>query len=40
MKERFSKRIGLQPVATEITIRYDAPEEFRNIWLAIKNITM
>lgn len=29
MKERFSKRIGLQPVAAEITIRCDAPEEFR-----------
>ncbi len=29
MKERFSKRIGLQPVAAEITVRCDAPEEFR-----------
>lgn len=29
MKERFSKRMGLQPIAAEITIRNDAPEEFR-----------
>ncbi len=29
MKERFSKRLGLQTLAAEITIRYDAPEEFR-----------
>lgn len=29
MKERFSKRIGLQTMAAEITIRYDAPEDFR-----------
>lgn len=29
MKERFSKRMGQQPIAAEITIRNDAPEEFR-----------
>ena len=29
MKERFSRRMGLQPIAAEIAIRYDAPEEFR-----------
>ena len=29
MKEHFSKRFGLQSLTAEITIRYDAPEEFR-----------
>jgi hypothetical protein len=29
MKERFSKRLGLLSQTAEITIRYDAPEEFR-----------
>lgn len=46
MKERFSKKNGLQPVAAEIAIRYDAPEEFRrylffvmqNLGLGLKNI--
>ena len=46
MKERFSKRIGLQPVAAEITIRCDAPEDFRrylsfvmqNLGLGLKKI--
>ena len=29
VKERFSKRMGLQALTAEITTRYDAPEEFR-----------
>ncbi len=29
MKERFSKRLGLQTLTAEITIRYDAQEDFR-----------
>lgn len=29
MNERFSKRIGINVIPTEIAIRYDAPEDFR-----------
>lgn len=38
MKERFSKRLGLQKITAEITIRYDAPEEFRHyLFIAMQN---
>lgn len=39
MKERFSKRIGLQPITTEITIRYDALDYFRwHLFFAMQNL--
>ena len=38
MQEQFSKRMGLQPVAAEIAIMYDAPEEFRRyLFFAMQN---
>ena len=33
--------MGLQPIAAEITLRYDAPEEFRRyLFFAMQNVTI